>query len=314
MKTNKYILCGIIGMMMTACGSEEMTLQTQNDNIVKLTAKIEGMVATRIAASDYQMNTQFVSGKTLHLYIVDHDTQEGISGTTNLNGGEGYIKYTTGENGSMTTTTAPTYPANNKIDIYALHGIYMDEYGDIPISYDINTIDAVYANDIMYAVANNVDNTGGTPIELTFHHVCSKITVTLDKGTTNKDLTGAKIKGNFHCGILIEHNRTTGLTANVRDNIGNDFQTFDFGTYDVGGNVHIIGPQKRYPDNTKPMFSVETSDGMVYNYFPSEEVTFESGKAYTFNLKLSEKYLLDVSSTVSPWDSTPTVINGDAKQ
>lgn len=310
MKTNKYILCGIVGMMMTACGSEEMTLQTQNDNIVKLTAKIEGMVATRAAASDYQMNTRFVSGKTLHLYIVDHDTQEGISGTTNLNGGKGYIKYTTGDNGSMTTTTAPTYPANNKIDIYALHGITMDQTA-APLA---KGSDNVNYNDVMYAVANNVDNEGGKPIELTFKHVCSKITVTLDKGTTNKDLTGAKIKGNFSDGIYIVHNRTTGLTANVYDNTGKYFETFDFGTYDAGGNVHIIGPQKRYPDSTKPMFSVETSDGMVYNYFPSEEVTFESGKAYTFNLKLSEKYLLDVSSTVSPWDSTPTVINGDAKQ
>ena len=310
MKTNKYILCGIIGMMMTACGSEEMTLQTQNDNIVKLTAKIEGMVATRAAANDYLMDIQFVSGRPLNLYIVDHDTQTGISGTTNSNGGYGYIRYTTGENGSMTTTTAPTYPANNKIDIYALHGITMD-HTVAPLSFGSNDVND---NDIMYAVANNVDNEGGKPIELTFKHVCSKITVTLDKGTTNKDLTGAKIKGNFDSGIYIVHNRTTGLTANVRNNTGNDFQTFDFGTYDVGGNVHIIGPQNRYPDNTKPMFSVETSDGMVYNYFPSEEVTFDSGKAYTFNLKLSEKYLLDVSSTVSPWDSTPTVINGDAKQ
>lgn len=310
MKTNKYILCGIIGMMMTACGSEEMTLQTQNDNIVKLTAKIEGMVATRAAASDYQMNTQFVSGRPLNVYIVDHDSQEGISGTTNTNGGDGYIRYTTGESGSMTTTTAPTYPANNKIDIYALHGISMD-LTSAPLTSGSNYVND---NDVMYAVAINVDNEGGKPIELTFKHVCSKITVTLDKGTTNKDLTGAKIKGNFNNGIYTEHDRTTGLTANIYDNTGKYFETFDFGTYNAGGNVHIIGPQKRYPDSTKPMFSVETSDGMVYNYFPSEEVTFESGKAYTFNLKLSEKYLLDVSSTVSPWDSTPTVINGDAKQ
>lgn len=312
MKTNKYILCGIIGMMMTACGSEEMTLQTQNDNIVKLTAKIEGMVATRAAASDYQMNTQFVSGRPLNLYIVDHDTQEGISGTTNSNGGDGYIRYTTGENGSMTTTTAPTYPANNKIDIYALHGLYMEQTPSLPISSGLND---VHNNDIMYAVANNVDNEGGEPIELTFHHVASKIKVLLDPGTTGKDLTGAKIGGNFSYKMFVEHNRTTGLTANVYDNTGNDaIESFDFGTYDAGGNVHIIGPQKRYPDSTKPMFSVETSDGMVYNYFPAEAVTFDSGKAYTFNLKLSEKYLLDISSTVSPWDSTPIVINGDAKQ
>ena len=130
MKQTKLIVYGFIVIMLAACSSEETALKALEDNEIKLTTRVEGMLKTRVGIDDYQMNTQLVSGRKLDVYIVDHETRKGVQGTTTYYNDDGYASYTVGENGSLTSTSKPQYPAGSTVDIYALHGTTMGMNSD----------------------------------------------------------------------------------------------------------------------------------------------------------------------------------------
>lgn len=308
MKQTKLIVYGFIVIMLAACSSEETALKALEDNEIKLTTRVEGMLKTRVGIDDYQMNTQLVSGRKLDVYIVDHETRKGVQGTTTYYNDDGYASYTVGENGSLTSTSKPQYPAGSTVDIYALHGTTMGMNSDQELNgASASTIDEVNKRDVMYALATNQSNSG-SPIVLTFHHVMSKINLSIDPGNTGNVVEGATIKTLFYpCGVFTSNDMTNGLKVAVKDNSGHSYDECSWGTYVSGGVTGIIVPQIRYPSATYPMFTIELTDGSKYYYNPSSSITFESGKEYTFNLTLVDNYSATATTSITEWDDSSSI-------
>ena len=311
MKQTKFIVYGFIVMMLAACSSEETALKALEDNEIKLTTRVEGMLQTKAGVDEYQMNTKLLSGRTLNVYIVDHETGEGVQGTTTYGGYKGYASYTVGENGSLTSTSKPQYPAGRTVDIYALYGCNHDMNDSHHLGGLDGTLTSLHSQDIMYALEKDKSNNGGQ-IVLTFHHVMSKVNVIINPGSTEKVINGAEVSCFVSPGTAFLYNDMEhGLQLKCESHSADRYNELKFGTYSEGGVTGIFVPQIREVNSENPLFSIKLTDGTTYKYFHPTAFTFESGKEYTFNLTLVDNYSATATTSITGWDDSSETKNVD---
>lgn len=273
----------------TACSSDDATTQGAEQRVpILLSANAEEQ-ATR--AGQGLQNAQFKKGQEIDVQITADDNMTGYD----------LLKYFTSDNaGTLQPKLGvfPYYPVNQST--VTIRAIYPTGYMNAS-SFSVQTItqdrdDAYMASDLMFAkVTGRASQADAVP--LTFEHKMTKICVNLSKEggvvLTNAvvKLLGVKTQTSFN--PQTGEVTTTGATGSASDIV----MTTD------GSDpcAAIIVPQ------VKPsgyLLEIELANHDVLHYKTVQDIIFDSGKVYTFNVKVIESNI-SVSTTVTDWDKTP---------
>lgn len=318
MKIKSILIVASIGMMFAACSSRDDVSSDGEQIPVRITAGIKSMETSSSGDPDQLQNEDFLNGAKITVYLEDQGTTANLPGVPK---DPGYLVYTKGETG-WTTTVANLYWYSSGIDafgIYPTKDAYnntIDKSASIFMVYKTQVDDSDYRiSDLMYAF--NTNTTKGAPINLQFKHCLSKITVKLDPTSL---YTVEQMKANMD--YIRMHNivlqaalsfSSSNLTAKgTGDPSTSHFNDVTFGHKNEAEALCSTGISCIIPPQTvaegKQLFSViYNADWGYYYTVPSGGLTFEGGKEYIFNLKLSNTNVTLSEPTVKSW----TVVNRD---
>ena len=189
----------------------------------------------------------------------------------------------------------PYYPVEGgNVDIYAVYPV-----GKLDVeSFTVKTEqlnDANYKDsDLMFAKVSNQAATQNT-VTLPFRHLLSKIIVRLTEGDNGENIENSKVNllnvatkinlsGRGILGTVDESSRTT-----VK--MSNDGSV---------ASAAIIVPQE-VPSGV--FIEVKLANNDIVNYKMPQNMIFESGKKYTYNIKVVEETLM-VNYDIEPWIET----------
>ncbi len=301
MKRN-HLLLAAAALAFAACSSE-----TDNWNgEIRLRSGLDVQQTTR-AATDIQ-STQFDKNEQIDVYITEATTGEATTTYAQP------LTYTTGESGAMTPSTQPYFPTSgNGVNIFAVYptGTSIAANNTFTIK-DNQSSDANYkASDLMYGAPTGNQSVSRTKsaVVLTFKHLLSKVTVILQPGTGSPDLDGAVVK-------LKSVKPSTTLTASnasgsISDASGTqtDITVMTAATSALSGSAVIV-PQElatTFIEVTLKNGGVLTSNSLTDSSNNAlNKVVLESGKAYTYTIKVNLTSL-DVTSTISNWGAGGSV-------
>ena len=244
-------------------------------------------------ASQTLQNTQFRKNQTLDVQIESVDNKTGYDMLT-------YFASDNGGSLQPLNGVYPYYPTNGaNVNIRAIYPTgYMsrNDFSVTPISQ--TDPEAYMASDLMFANKENVAKpaTASESIQLVFEHKMTKIQVNLTAegvvSLTNSTvkLLGVKTQTLFdpQTGVVKEED-ATGESGNIlMTNNG------------AQGCAAIIVPQTK---SSGYLLEIVLQNNDVLHYKTVQDMTFESGKVYTFNVKVIESNI-SVNTTVTPWEST----------
>ena len=285
----RIMVCAAVAMAaFTACSSDEATQQTEQRLPILLTANSE---AQTTRAGQGLQNTQFKKGQDIDVQITSQDNMTGYD----------MLTYFTSDNaGTLQPKKGvfPYYPVNQaKVDIRAIYPAgYMNASSFTVQNPSQAGDDAYMASDLMFAKVTDVESQTDA-VQLTFTHKMTKICVNLAKeggvtltGATVK-LLGVKTQTSFNpqTGVVTTAGATGSPSDIVMTNNGSD------------PSAAIIVPQ------VKPsgyLLEIVLANNDVLHYKTVQDIIFDTGKVYTFNVKVIESDI-SVSTTVSEWDTTP---------
>lgn len=289
-----YALLAIItGASFTSCTNDTDDILAQ-ENEIKLTSAITP--ASRTNNTDCQ-STMIVKGQ-----------QVGVT-TSGAKEDHKNSPWKAEENGSLTNLGKGLYwNGNQTIDITAYHP-YNSQWTETEHTFTVQTDqynngnDNNYINSDLLWVAQRQDYTSA-PIELKFGHMLSKIIVYIQGNDfgSNVSLCGTVTSANF--------NLTNG-TVTAQNVTPSEIKVSEGAT----SAAAIIIPQT--VANGTQFIKVEYN-GKTFYYTLTKNMTFESGKAYTFNLTLKETEneedgeLILVEGNITPWDEMNNYTSGEA--
>ncbi len=299
MKRN-HLLLAAAALAFAACSSE-----TDNWNgEIRLRSGLDVQQTTR-AATDIQ-STQFASGETIDVYITEATT--GTATTTYAQP----LTYTTGESGVMNPSTQPYFPTSgNGVNIFAVYPTGAATTSPFTIKSDQSSDTDYKASDLMYGAPADNKSVSRTKsaVVLTFKHLLSKVTVTLQPGTGNPDLSDAvvKLKSVYPSTTLTATNASGSISA--ASGSATDITVMTAATSALSGSAVVI-PQTlatSFIEVTLKNGGVLTSNSLTgSNGSTLNNVVLESGKAYAYTIKVNLTSL-DVTSTISDWGTGGSV-------
>ena len=297
-------------LSLTACSNDDSAAgEEQSTGPVPITLQTSVVsVGTRVSGQSIQ-NTEFEKDEELNIYITENIPANGKAG------GSYNPKYeykVSDENGSLKpmSLSSPYYPLNtNTIAIYATYPktVTNDVQQYFSVKADQTLTTSYKSSDLMFS--NNLTNQAkvAAPVTLEFNHKLCKININLEMyhapedPVDNSSLEGARV-------YLKDVSRTisfNGKTGNVVEpsNSG-DVLVTNNGMY---ASSAIIVPQVIPSRN---FIRIEmTTNKDILNYTLPTQVTFESGKAYTFNIMVKQDVVVVGNYTVEDWDATPDPVN-----
>ena len=150
------------------------------------------------------------------------------------------------------------------------------------------------------------------PVKLIFKHQLSKIIVIIKAGGGLKEsnLTDAQIT---MFGPKPDVKITTSSTGISLDNAEGTAPTggYNLGAYDANGNAAIVIPQTIGAGDFITIQLSSENGSKKYTYKLSSQTTFETGKSYTYTLKLTSGGL-DVTTQIGDWTVGTGVNDGTA--
>lgn len=309
--------------LMTACSKDENEMDNWNGEI-RLSSGIE--VQTR--AYTPTQGTQIVNGEVVSVWVDDAKTPTTTVTTENLY----KARQLTANNGSFTGTAMYFPQTGNKVNIFAMHGIFDpvfkegDAFPTSGATYTVNANQSVNADyiksDLLYAYSPAVARTNSS-VPLTFYHMLSKLEVAIKigdgapalKSSGAVSLSSVTTNGKFTPGkpadMSVQSARAAMLgaagTPVLSDMTLGQTTCADFAT-NVNYNEAILVPQSM----SGKTLTFTLADGGTLSYtFPSS-TTFESGKRYTYHITLKLTGLV-VTSSIENWDPiTSNPVTGDA--
>ena len=242
--------------------------------------------------------TEFLNGEPVDVYIKEHDGDhnENIEWPITcqvVNDGDGDA-----DDGDLTSLTPIYYPNGvNIIQMHAIHPSYTSGAG-FAVQTDQTTEANYAASDLCYSKPTDYARTGSVDANgrrvLQFKHLLSKIVVNL---TIDDNVTGASLPSSIYL-----HAKTSTAMAFPADN---DNGYTGCAASDAGDAAiikmkqeAIIPPQTIATGTTFLSFSV-TGIGPMYYPLPAE-TTFESGKMYTYNIRVKNTGIA-VTTNVTDW-------------
>lgn len=316
MRTKAFIMMAAAALAMAGCSNDN-----ENDNWageIRLNSGLTVQQTNPRAATDIQ-SAQFDNGENIDVFI-NEATQTGQTTSTTY---KQPLVYTADGNGNMKApdNKQPYFPASgNGVNIYA----YYPSGKVNSIASDATTITFSVAedqsgetdyktSDLMYGkpTSNPVARTGSSTT-LTFTHLLSKVTVTLQQGNGTPSLEGAVVK----LKSVLPSTTLTPSTGAISEAKGTATEI----TVMTASSSALSGSATVVPQTLATSFiEITLADGGKLTSKdlkdssgnPITNVVLNSGNVYTYTIKVNLTGL-KVTSTITPWNGNETH-NGEAE-
>lgn len=299
----KFMMMAAAAMVLAGCSNEE----TDNwAGEIRLSSGLAVQQVTR--AGNGIQSDQFADNEKIDVFISENTT--GTATTTYAQP----LVYTAGRSGTMTAPTGnqPYFPTSgNGVNIYAYYPSNKvgTDITKTDVSFSIaedQSSDANYkASDLMCGKpAQNPVNRTSSATTLTFKHLLSKVTIELKQGTGTPTLTDAvvKLKTVYPSTTLdVSAGTISGTSGNTTD------ITVKAKTTTELSNSAVVVPQTL----ATSFIEVTLADGGVLTSMDLKDnggnsitsVVLTAGNEYKYEITVNLTSL-DVTSTISPWNST----------
>lgn len=309
MKRVSFFTMGMALLTLCSCTADQPEAASSELTPINL---FSYMAATRTANVSLQ-KTQIASGVEVGVFAKTGDTY-----ITNGNNN----KVTADGNGNFTGTQLffPSDGSAVSVFAYAPYSSTFDGKDVEAVSFSVaqdQSTDAGYLkSDLLQAVPTGTNSfTKDTPnVPLNFGHKLSKLTVKFTLGETDVNLNGATINilNTLPTTSLKVSDGTLGAASGSATTIKAVTFASDATTFLSSA---VIVPQTV---SAGEFIQVVLSD-KVLNAKLNNEVTFLSGKAYTYNVNISgggaeAKAEIELSSTVTDWDYVADELTGDVTE
>ena len=293
MKTRILLSAFAALALLSGCNSDDKQQASSQNDDGRVPILLSSGIGGDTRASQGLQNTQFRKNQTLDVQITSQDNMTGYD----------MLTYFASDNaGTLQPLKGvfPFYPTNGSpVNIRAIYPSgYMNSNNFSVTKINQTDADSYMASDLMFAKVEGV-TTQSTAVQLTFRHLMSKIQVNLT-GEGGVTLTNSIVK---LLGVKTEttFNPQTG-EVNVANATGasSDIMMTNNGAQ---GCAAIIVPQSK-PSGFLLEIGLQNND--VLHYKTVQNIVFEPGKVYTFNVKVIESDI-SVSTTVTPWEATEDV-------
>ena len=279
--------------LLSGCTSDDkQQVSSQNDD-GRIPILLSSGIGGDTRASQGLQNTQFRKNQTMDVQITSQDNMTGYD----------MLTYFASDNaGTLQPLKGvfPFYPTNGSaVNIRAIYPSGYLNRNNFSVTKNNQTdADAYMASDLMFAKVEGI-TTQSAAVQLTFRHLMSKICVNLT-GEGGVTLTNSTVK---LMGVKTEtsFNPQTG-EVNVADATGASSNIL-MTTNGAQGCAAIIVPQSK-PSGFLLEIGLQNND--VLHYKTVQNIVFEPGKVYTFNVKVIESDI-SVSTSVTPWTATEDV-------
>ena len=256
-------------------------------------------------------DTELLTGQTVRAWISEND---GLHTAAIKDPIEYTVSNAAGDLEPVNTTTDPAFYYPQGVDVISIHAIHPSGYasgGTFTVNTDQTTEANYAASDLCYSMPTNfsrtdVDANGRKLLQM--KHLLSKIVVnlTLDANVTGATLpTSIKLRANtsttmtYPVAVTTDANGYTGCTPS---------DASDPGVITMKQEA-IIPPQTIAAGASFISFSVTGLGPMIYPM--PDATTFESGKRYTYNIRVKNVGIA-VTTDVNDWgrstDNQKTVI------
>ena len=327
MKKSKTFFAYAMLAALASCSNDHVLSQqspTPSDpDVINIVAASSKPATRAVEDAANLQNTQFVAGEEINVYLSEHTNETSV-----ITYGDPWIfkvSNSVGSDGEVTLTPpdgiTPKFPSNNNgVDAYALYptSVTKTDNGTFTVPTDQSNDKKYRSADMMFGTnklgsnGQEIQDFAGTPkgkdVELYFKHQLAKVIVKMDETSFSSDfLNGAtiKLKG-------VKNEFTYKASKNGVEDIyltGSNTVDVDLGPYSTDGNAGIIAPQTLTGEAEFIEITTNVSPAQIYIYkIPTgSSKTFESGKKYIYNIKLSGGSLVVVSTKIEEWGTGETV-------
>ncbi len=297
-------LAAAAAAMMAASCSKESGREAGGDLQLRLSSETI-LAETRVSGDGLQL-TQFADGEKVAIFFAENVSGQAATSGTGVTLYTQPLKYTAGNSGSLTlyqddnsTTIVPQYwpTSGNGLFIY---GVYpataassISAQNSFSVQTNQSTDEGYKASDLMTGVPNKNPATRTTnDVTIKFTHRLSKINISLmaGEGFSSSDLSSASVS-------IINTLPTVTFAADGASLGAASGSAQEITVCSAASGSAIIVPQK--VDSGTGFIKV-TVGGGSYVYKFTSDVTFEGGKAYTYNITVN-KTGLSVKSEISAW-------------
>lgn len=274
---------------------------------ILLTAGFES--DSRVSASAFDANDR------IGVFVTKYNGDDATALLPSGNYVDNHLFTANGKN--ISTEKALYYPASGNVDIFGYHP-YTEQVNSIeayafPVGTDQGTLAKLKACDFVWAKRTNVAPNNSV-VNLTFRHLMSKVSVSIEAGQEIDDLTGLEVK---ICGISV--NAVVNLSegkVSLADTKKAEIVPLE--TFGVSGAPvlkksyqAIIAPQVL----DEGMLLIEaTLNGKKYTYWTGAGgQIFGAGKEQSYKLIINayQREMLLKSTTVTNWTSNGSEVNAD---
>ena len=321
------IACVMLAAL-TSCSNDKVLSEATPKDRIDVSTAFGGVKTKAVSNDDELQNTSFVANELINVYLKEH-------GDRNLANFE--PKYVFEKSGTTLDNGANMQIHNSPHAYYPLSGNAVDAYAFYPAIQEdenYNILDGMSAKtftvltnqanaenyrkcDLMFG-SNKYYVDGGivkeyedasftgtskadNPVKLIFKHKLSKIIVKIQPGggLIADNLTGATI-------TMFGPKPKVKITTNSKGITLGDIEGdapggYNLGTYSSNGNAAIVIPQEINANTDFIKITLSSENGSkTYTYKLSSQTTFESGKSYTYTLKLTSGGL-DVTTQSGDW-------------
>ena len=294
MKTRIFITAFAALALLSGCNSDDKQQASSQNDDGRIPILLSAGVGDDTRAGQGIQNTQFKKGQTMDIQITSKDNMTGYD----------MLTYFASDNaGTLQPSKGvyPYYPTNGaNIDIRAIYPTgYMNSNNFSVTKLNQTGQESYMASDLMFAKLEDVEKTTSA-VPLVFHHLMSKICVNLT-GEGGVVLTNSTVK---LLNVMTEttFNAQTG-EVDYNNAVGSSAGNILMTNNGAQGCAAIIVPQKK---NSGFLLEIVLQNNDVLHYKTVQDIIFESGKVYTFNVTVIESNI-SVETTITPWDTTTDV-------
>ena len=278
-------------LLLASCSSDESASNTAITDDGRIPIILGSSIEDGATRSGTNIqNNKFKQGAIIDVQIEPTD----IYATTHYD----LIQYQVSNSSGGLTPVKKVYPyypvEGGDVDIYAVYPV-----GKLDVeSFTVKTEqlnDANYKDsDLMFAKVSNQSPTQNT-VTLPFRHLMSKIIVRLTEGDNGENIENSKVN---LLNVATKINLTgRGILGTVDESSRTTIKMSNDGSV---ASAAIIVPQE-VPSGV--FIEVKLANNDIVNYKMPQNMIFESGKKYTYNIKVVEETLM-VNYDIEPWIET----------
>lgn len=294
MRLNIIITAFATLALLSGCNSDSGQQTQAQETDERVPILLSAGVGDEARAGQGIQNTQFKKGQSMDVQITSKDNMTGYD----------LLTYFAADNaGSLQPSKGvyPYYPTNGaNVDIRSIYPTGYMNGNDFAVAKLNQTGQEAYmASDLMFAKLEDVERTTSA-VQLTFHHLMTKICVNLT-GEGGVVLTNSTVKL-LNVKTETTYNALTGVVkvADAKEGSESDILMTNNGAQ---GCAAIIVPQTK---GSGYLLEIILQNNDVLHYKTVQDIIFESGKVYTFNVKVIESNI-SVETTVAAWETTTDV-------